>query len=283
MVSNSLRQLRQAPAEAGDIVSTLIQSEAAARQDITLAQPARVQKITLQLDRARTALFSLQDSVNDAEAAVQAKAQTGNTAASESSTSKVRWAFDSGLDLRSVLQQLVDDNDKDGINAVSANLGLLARANKLGYPATLPLDKALAEAKQTVNTYRRQVASQEELIAAAEEQETSANMGFLRVSFSQLFAYVNADVTLHAQGAIVKPTAIHNWYGLGDAAIAQLRQRGITWDVLPKNKVLISSDLDIAVPSEIGGPGSGAYDGNRYLWNGGQSGAWRDKPVSGGR
>ncbi len=215
-------------------------------QNGSLSVPTKLNKIWALANQATDALAALLDRVNAAEQKIKDASQPANVDASEAAVTKVRWAFDSGLSLSEVCRQLVEDNDKDAMNALTANLGLLARMGKLGDKLdVLPLDKRIKEARASMAVYYQQLAPRDEVMRQAEVEEVW-NMGRLRASFKELVAFFQTQLRPEViAGQQNRIEYVNAWLGLGDERVNQLRTAGIEWERLPKApKILLVDDLD---------------------------------------
>lgn len=289
MVSSALNTLRGIPERQAQIYNDYLPQAAKIRQDIYSAGPQRLKQLAVLVDSATNALQGLQDSANAAELKVQAAAQPASADVSEAATSKVRYMLDNGMNLLGVCKTLVSDNDRAGFAALEADLNMFVELGKLGYPATLPLHKQIAEAKQTIAAQSAQLATRDELALQAEVQELWC-MTYMRNNFAALFGFFQTQLLPSAvQGSFNRLESLYAWMGLNDESIAKLRNAGIQWDALPKVvKLLLVSDFDqvgIANLRDSGGTGLIArYDpaSRQYLVHGTDSaGQWVETPLRG--
>lgn len=290
MVSSALSTLRNTARQMADIYNPYPEARTRLIQDPTLSVPAKLNKIWALATSAQDRLQALQDQVNAAEEKIRAAAVSTPGDVDEAAVRRIFYAFDNGLSLSSVCELLVSDNDRDGFNALQANLRLLCKTGKLGYPATLPLDKQIIEAKNTIALQAAQLMTRAELMAAAEVEELW-NMGRLRQSFKELFAFFQTQLLPSViAGQQNRVEYVNAWLGLGDEAIARLRSAGVEWDVLPKDvKILLGSDVaspDVSTYANAPAPSPWTTNANSYQVNGvsngqAQRGAFQNTPLKG--
>src|SRR5258708_6778297 len=286
MVSSSLRQLRGAAQNLADIYNPYPPARTRLIQDISLSVPRKLDKIWALAGSAQDALQRLQDTCNASEQKIRDAAAPQDVDVNEAAVRKIFYAFDNGMGLLSVCELLVADNDKDGFNALTANLRLLAKTGKLGYPHELALDKMIIEAKATIATQSAQLATRAELMVLAEVEELW-NMGRLRQSFQDLFIFFQTQLLPAViAGQQNRVEAVNGWMGLGDLRIAQLRGQGVEWDVLPKSpKILLNSDVlspDVSTYANAPAPRNARWDPqtHQYLVTGPNSATqWQDQPL----
>ncbi len=289
-ISRSLTFLHGAPQAMEDIYNPYPPARTKLIQDISLAVPAKLTKIWALATSAQDRLQSLQDQVNAAEQKICDAVQPANADVNEASVRKVLYAFDNGLNLLSVCELLVSDNDRDGFNALLANLRLLAKTGKLGYPHELSLDKMIAEAKATIASQSAQLMTRDELIRQAEVEELW-NMGRLRQSFKDLFAFFQTQLRPEViAGQQNRVESVNAWLGLGDEAVNRLRSQGIEWERLPKvPRILLASDIpspDASTYANAPAPSSWTTNRDSYEVTGVSGGqvqtrSWRDQPLKG--
>lgn len=290
MVSSALSTLRNTARQMADIYNPYPLARTRLIQDISLNVPNKLTKIWALATGAQDRLQALQDQANTAEQKIRDAVVPQNADINEAAVKRIFYAFDNGLDLSSVCELLVSDNDRDGFNALQANLRLLCKTGKLGYPATLPLDKQIIEAKNTIALQAAQLMTRAELSAAAEVEELW-NMGRLRQSFKEMFAFFQTQLLPSViAGQQNRVEYVNAWLGLGDEAIVRLRSQGVEWDVLPKDvKILLGSDVaspDVSTYANAPAPSAYTTNANSYQVNGVSGGQvqtskWQDMPLKG--
>src|SRR5947209_834022 len=146
--SPSLAFERGAAQKMADIYIPYPPARTAIIQNLSFSVPTKLNKIWALANQATEQLQALLDRVNAAAKKIEDAAQQQAPAdISEAATTRVFKSIDYGLSLQGICQTAVEDSDKELLDALSANLNLLARSGKLGYPQALSLDRQIKEAR----------------------------------------------------------------------------------------------------------------------------------------
>lgn len=212
-MSTALTVLRSLPEQQAGIYNTYLPQSTQVRMDQYNTGDAKLAQIQRLVSTATSQLADLLQRANKAEQTIR-DVISSDVAATEASAAQIRWAFDHGIGLHAICQQLVNDNDRVGFAALRAFLPWAARAGQL--PGSKgQIERSIKDAQAALTEYEKPLLSPGELNALSEVQECDISMPLLRQNFTALQGFFqDQSLPLAVQGSFKRLERLWRWQGL---------------------------------------------------------------------
>ena len=214
MVSDTLSFLRGLPEEQAAAYNNYLPKSTRVRMDLLITGQAKVAQMNALADAELARLQEMQDSANASESQIRNRLYGSKVEVSEAARQKIQWAYTTlGLDLPNLCEQLIADEDVEGLAALKQYLPWLDRAKRLERP--------LADARKMVASFEETLYTPNQRRLAEEIRECDINMGFLRDNFENLQNFYQAQkLPTAVAGTFMRLDRLLRWDGLpGDKEI----------------------------------------------------------------